>query len=273
MNTYSNAGMSLDLFMSSHRMEVSHAETRADHIAPEPRGWKQRKMFGVEMRAWPRLSMAIDYESQVKTSRGIPRKYLGCFVDDMDPKNVQQAQVMQAMNVMATIKGAPLYFLIVCGGNETGKTYMGTGLVNTLIRLDTAYDERCTHAEWNPMYVSEPDLLSRITGWSNSGKDWFWEYSENVRMLVLDEFGMTQWSPTDKKRMEQLLFKRHGNRLYTVILSNRSQSEITEIVSPTILHRFEESGQLFNLPGEKLSPSLRSSGIDRWWAEPDEDPF
>lgn len=270
MTRYQNSGSYLAQWMEAH--------PRRETIDPiimntrRPRGWDRRKLFGIEMLPWPTLSVAMDFEPQVKTSRGVPRAYLKCFLDDMDPKNVQQAQVMQAMYVMSMIPDSPLYFLIVCGGNGTGKTYMGAGLVNTLTRVSSAIDENGNQDDFNPMYVNEADLLSRITGFS-SGRDWFWEYTENVKVLVVDEFGMSQWTPTDKKRMEQLLFKRHGNRLRTVLLTNRSQGEIREMVSPTIASRFEEKGRLFNLPGGDLRESLRESGVDRFWNEPYDDPF
>lgn len=239
-----------------------------------PVGWSKRNRFGLEMRYWDELSDVLDFEGQVKSAMGIPKKYYKCFLEEMEPKNLEQAQIMNAMNVMVTIKDNPLYYLIVCGGNGTGKTYMGAGLVNTLKRYSSAIDKNLNQRDWNPYFVNEADLLMNITGYNHT-IDWFTEYTERCRVMVIDEFGMSTWSATDKKRMEQLLFKRHANRFRTVILTNRSQPEISEMVSNTLQSRFEENGKVLNLTGGDLRGSMKESGLGKYWNEAAEkdDPF
>jgi len=225
-----------------------------------PIGWDRRERFGVNMRYWPSLSMVFDLTISEKSYRGIPKYFRNCFIDQIEPKNREQALVMDMMNIMVTRKNLP--FLMVCGGNGTGKTYLGCGLVNTLARLAVGFDQDCKQEDLNAMYVNEADLLPRITGWGQ--KDWFSIYSDLCEFLVIDEFGMTQWSATDTKRMEQLLNKRFSNGFRTVVLTNRDITEIQGMVSSQMISRFR-TGKTLNLTGSDLR--------EKWVDEEKDDPF
>lgn len=227
-----------------------------------PVGWDRRERFGINMRYWPSLSMVFDLTSSEKSYRGVPKYFRNCFIDQMEPKNRDQAMVMDMMNVMATRRHHPLLFLMVCGGNGTGKTYLGCGVVNTLARLAVGMDKDGNQEDLNAMYVNEADLLPRITGWGQ--KDWFSVYSEQCEFLVIDEFAMTQWSATDTKRMEQLLNKRFSNGFRTVVLTNRGIDEIQSVVSSQMISRFK-TGRILSLTGEDLR--------ERWTEDEGDDPF
>ncbi len=235
-----------------------------------PVGWTDRERFGVKMHRWPSLSMVFDTPYDMKKTRGIPKKFRNFYIDQMEPKNRDQAELMEAINYMVTNKQYPLKFLMVCGGNGTGKTCIGCGAVNTLSRLAVGLDENGRQEDLNPYYVNEADLLARITGWSNStGTDWFSRYSEQCEILIIDEFGMTQWTPSDKRKMEQLLNKRFSNDLWTIILTNRGLGEVQEMISSQLLSRFR-TGKVISLTGQDLRE--RWSGYWNEAAEKD-DPF
>ena len=205
-----------------------------------PVGWKPRERFGIQMRYWPKLSMLVDDDAQTKAARGIPRMYMRYFIDQIEPKDKSQASVMNLMNIMYSVRSNPLLSLVVMGGNGSGKTLLGCALVNTLNRLSSTIVRATGEMEpdWNPYFCNEADLFNRVEGYSRDGMDWFTEYTENSKFLVIDEFGMTQWTPTDKRRMEQVLNKRFGNGLKTVILTNLSAGRFSELISDQLKSRF-----------------------------------
>ena len=242
---------------------------------PDPIGWTSRERFGTKLRYWPRMSELFTLDESTMASRGIPRMYMKYYIDEVEPKDVWQAQVMNYMNIIYTVRSNPLPCLTVIGGNGSGKTLLGCALVNTVTRLSGCIDHKTGNTDdWNPYFVNEADLLSRIEGYSRSGVDWFREYSEESRLLVIDEFGMTQWTATDTRRMNQLLNKRFGNGLQTVILTNLPISKLLEVLSDQLRSRFK-MGKSIVMSSQDYRPKYEdteySNSIDE--DDPDFDPF
>lgn len=204
------------------------------------------------MRAWPTISPRITFDSASMALLGTPKNYRNVFIDLLRPMNGEQRDMMDRINWMLTSKSAPKTF-IVCGGNGTGKTYIGSGAVNTLALWSACVDKEGNQHDYTPRYVNEAMLLDRITGWGQS-RDFFNEYSNECEFLVIDELGMTQWNQTDKRKMEQLLNMRFNNGFMTVILSNLTLSEIFGLFSSQLQSRFR-TGMSLNLTGADLRRS------------------
>ena len=152
-------------------------------------------------------------------SFGIPASMRKAELMRMDPKNEKQLLVMNSMWKMCNDKEAPTT-MIVSGGNGTGKTYLGCALVHTLGILQLASNVR----EWNPLYIDEASLLMKLSGYESGA--FFRFITRECRMLVYDEFAMTQWSPAEKRKIEQVLNVRQGNNLAYVLLTNRTSDEL-----------------------------------------------
>ena len=264
MNSYRTLrGDLLEYIKNRPNNPVSSAPVKRE---PDPVGWTTRERFGIRMRYWPRLSERLDFDASSKAAIGIPRKYMKFYIDEIEPKDIYQAQVMNLMNVMYSVKSSPLLSLVVMGGNGSGKTLLGSSLVNTLMRLGNAIDHNTGLAEdWSPYFCNEADLFNKIEGYSRNGVDWFFELTENCRLLVIDEFGMTQWTPTDKRRMEQLLNKRFGNGLRTIILTNLSAERFSELLSDQLRSRFRTGRSI-----QMSSPDYREKFVEE---DDFDDPF
>ena len=224
----------------------------------DPVGWKTRERFGITMRYWPSLSEFHHLDNGMLAAQGIPRMYMKYYIDEIEPKDSYQAQVMNYMNILYTVRKSPLPCLTVMGGNGSGKTLLGCALVNTVSRLSGCIDRNTGKQDnWDAFFVNEADLFSRIEGYSRSGVDYFRLYSEECDLLVIDEFGMTQWTPTDTRRMNQLLNKRFGNGLQTVILTNLDSTRFSELLSDQLRSRFRTGKSIV-----MGSPDYREKFVD-----------
>ena len=191
-------------------------------------------MQGYEHRTWPKRGPIV-FEDSYKEGAGIPWLFRKTYIDTTQPKNWEQAQIMDDLYDLARANPRARYqSLVVSGGCGTGKSHLGCGFVNTLLeyvgRKDDEYD-------FQPMYVNEADLLIRLTGYGKYGKDWFGVYSDEARYLVIDEFGMSQWTTTESRRVEQLLNKRFSNGYKTVILTNLTSDELWGKISSQLKSR------------------------------------
>lgn len=228
------------------------------------------------LKPWPRYSMRFGLENAYKAGvLGIPRKFWRCEIDRMEPWSEDQAAMMNALRDMAEDANPP-QALIVSGVNHCGKTYIGCGMVSFLAfddgairttrRADGTEDYATGHR--NPRYVNESDLLNRFTQWSyRDGKDWFSIYSNDCGFLVIDEFGTNKWTETEARKMCQVLNKRFNNGLQTVILTNRSQTEVFELLSKDVQSRFYGclSVSMTHSVEYDDGAERREGGDDQWW--------
>ena len=150
---------------------------------------------------------------------GIPRSMLGVTMENLDPKNEKQLLIANRMWEMIHTSPSPLTMLIT-GGNGTGKTWLGCALVHTLARFSSAGNCKDYYA----YYTNEAAMLTLLSGYE--GSVWFNRLTQAISVLVIDEFAMTQWTPADKRKIEQVLNIRYGNGLKTIILTNRRSDEL-----------------------------------------------
>lgn len=202
------------------------------------------------LRPFPELSMELDVEDGAKAAMGIPRKFYRQYLDRIVPKNAEQFDLINALNVML-LADRPYPSLVVSGGNGTGKSLLGAAAVNLAGRYEGTID-RATGRPFSleAKYVNEADLLNRVESY-NSRTDWFGLYTDECRLLVIDEFGMTQWNSTDKRKIEQVLNKRFSNDFRTVLLTNLGIDQLFETFSSQLRSRFS-TGKMILLTGPDL---------------------
>lgn len=198
----------------------------------------QQGDYGI--KRWPKRG-DVEWENSYKFNAGLPWKHRYTYIDKIMPKNEGQAQVMDDLFDLAGSRPMSRYqSLVVHGSNGTGKSYLGCGFVNSLL----AYvGRKADEYDFQPMYVNEADLLIRIT--SYKGRDWFGVYSDEARFLVIDEFGMVQWTTAENRRIEQLLNKRFSNGYKTVILTNLSSEELFNKISSQLRSRLQTGRERF----------------------------
>ena len=196
----------------------------------------------------------------LRTVCGLPDGLLKAELSCIQPKNEKQAHVMNSMWKMCNDPESPTT-MIVSGGNGTGKSYLGAALVHTLSIISL-----CSNCiDWDPYYTDEAMLLMKISSFGSEA--FFRKVARDCRLLVIDEFAMTQWTPTDKKKMEQILNVRYGNNLATVLLTNRTPSELYGVTGGP-------EGILSSQIRSRFAPgyNIELTGVDLRRFDPD-DPF
>ena len=200
---------------------------------------------------------------------GIPRGLSRYNINDIDPQNEKQLKVMNYMWDMINDEHAHRT-MVVSGGNGTGKTFIGCAFIHGVALLESIND--CRFHE--PRYTNEGLLLRSLGGFNSDSAFRFW--TEGCGVLVLDELGMTQWTPSDKRTIEQVLNIRFSNDLPTVILTNRKPAELfgsqgdpnAALFSSQLRSRFK-NGYLVEFTG----PDLRGQTIVEEEDSDYDDPF
>ena len=202
---------------------------------------------------------------------GIPRSLAKNSLDQLTPANEKQLIVMNHMyNMVHDWKGTPST-MIVTGGNGTGKSMLGAALVHTLAIEDALING----LHISSRFTDEASLTMRLSGFDTSGT--FDLFARKIAVLVIDEFAMTQWSPADKKKIEQYLGVRYGNNLKTIIFTNRTPDELfgtggqEAILSSQLRSRYG-SGYMVDMSGvdyrrnpEALKRAIESGGHSEDW--------
>lgn len=210
--------------------------------------------FSSQLKAWPKFyanGKEEDFTFGQEYSRkilGIPKHFTSAEINKLDAFNADQVELINAFWQM-TNSSKPKQALICSGVNHCGKTHIACGLVNYLDKSDSATSYKdVTDKEGNvkkvayqttftPRYVNEADLLDRITSF-RANTNWFEVYTDNCEFLVIDEFGSTQWSPNEARKINQLLNKRFNNGYQTAILTNRKMTEVIALFSSDVKSRF-----------------------------------
>lgn len=161
--------------------------------------------------------VVIDYDIPV-AEYGIPRTMRTHNLMSIDPYSEKQVKVMNYMYDMINDKYSHKT-MIISGGNGTGKSYLGTAFIHTVAILDSIND--CRYHD--PRYTDEGRLLRSVSSFNDTA---FRFWTDICGVLVLDELGMTQWTPGDKRTIEQILNVRFSNGLPTIVMTNRRPNEI-----------------------------------------------
>lgn len=181
----------------------------------------------------------VQSEAYATAQLGIPRKYAKVFINTVEPKTQEQITLINAMWQMVNTE-KPKTALICNGVNHCGKTHIACGLINYLDMCDDALNGNATKdgpSHYHPRYVLEADFLDRITSF-RSTTNYFDYYTDACKVLVIDEFGSCKWSATEARKVNQVLNKRFNNRYQTIILTNRTMSEVVALMGDDVRSRF-----------------------------------
>lgn len=182
------------------------------------------------------MSWEPEFYNSTYYMMGTPRKNWHKFIEHIQPNNDEQIVLMNTFNDMVRKdeKEHKSYFIFVSGPKDTGKTLLGSALVNSCQRWSMCTDSEGRQYDWNPRFVMMEDLVERLTNY-RSTKDWFQEYATGCRLLVIDRWtlkdGDKPIADAAKKRVERLLVTRNENNLSTVLLSRLLWVEAKEQMS------------------------------------------
>lgn len=173
----------------------------------------------------------------------LPKKNLGCRVQNFMPKNKSERAVRDAVAVWVT--GYPNTMkpgLFIYGPTGVGKTHLAAAICQALI----------TRNEVQPLYVSTTELMAMaIARFNNEDSliDPFIPAAE-AEVLVLDDFGAEKPSEWSLSKFMELVDGRYRREQPTIFTSNLNMASIEAMYGSRIADRIYEHCEILHCNGE-----------------------
>ena len=178
------------------------------------------------------------YREQRINDSGLPSRFINKTFADYIAKIPEQESVLAiakdyAQNKTALHNGRGL---IISGTVGTGKTHLASAIINDVITSENKI---------KAIYTTARDMIRHLrSAWKNteiSESDVIDQYA-STSLLVIDELGAQFGSESEMIQMFEVLDKRYGERLPTVIISNLTINELVSLLGDRIIDRMREDG-------------------------------
>lgn len=135
-------------------------------------------------------------------------------------------------------------FLLLLGKKGTGKT-AAAALVAESTVLDWVDRRNSLPSGYGVSHSSGAEFIlastfGRMSGYAADDKEWF-ERLCKVRVLILDDFGAEHLNPFGASMLDELVTRRHGARLRTVITSNLDKGALKARLGDRLYDRISTS--------------------------------
>ena len=124
--------------------------------------------------------------------------------------------------------------MIITGTVGVGKTHLAASIINEIIKPTNSI---------NAIYITFSDMIRDIrSAWRDRSVD---EQSliakyASASMLIIDEIGVQFGSDSEMVQMFEVMNKRYGEMLPTVLISNLPIEELTKLLGDRIVDRLRE---------------------------------
>ena len=180
----------------------------------------------------------------------------GTDVDNLNAYNEWKPtspKVQHLMDLINLMFQEDLRILTVAGKQGSGKTFtVAAGVQNRLKedfcnnKLLTEVARFLTHAELDMAYKEcmNPKATKTQTE--------VYRTFSSIPILVVDEVGRGSWSEYSEQFIENVISKRYANRLKTILITNKTVTELAKMFDANIIDRMSNSktGCVFALDGE-----------------------
>ena len=169
----------------------------------------------------------------------IPSRFAQKTLSSYEPSNPQQARIKAIVEAYATNfaqdAGVNGVSLILCGGPGTGKTHLGCGVANELLKQG-----------FSALYTTAPGLVRDIRAtWA---KDSERTETDVIKafiapdLLIIDEIGVQVGSADEKIRLFDVINARYEQVKPLLIISNLDVKGVVEYLGERAADRLRENG-------------------------------
>lgn len=169
----------------------------------------------------------------------IPPRFMQKTLSSYEPSNPQQARIKAIVEVYATNfaqdAGVNGVSLILCGGPGTGKTHLGCGVANELLKQG-----------FTALYTTATGLVRDIRAtWA---KDSERTETDVIKafiapdLLIIDEIGVQVGSADEKIRLFDVINARYEQVKPLLIISNLDVKGVVEYLGERAADRLRENG-------------------------------
>lgn len=171
---------------------------------------------------------------------GIPPRYTGNRLAQF------RATIKPQQDVLAIAKNfcttADLDSLLLLGNVGTGKTLLGCAILT-----EYTHDEDGSWSD-SGLYTTAAQLMRRIKmSWKKDAPENEQEVFAKLTkpgLLVIDEIGVQFNSDTERCLLTELINDRYNARQRTMLISNLTLQEFTQVVGDRIVDRLKENGKV-----------------------------
>lgn len=182
--------------------------------------------------------LALDRIRRLERWSGIPGRYHGKFLEDVEPcTNSLQDALDAAVNSVAEFRSPELgRGLYLWGDTGCGKTLIGCAALNEILRL---YQRPVRYAK-----ISR-DILGKLRSSFNPASESYGEGRRieeelaGVEALVIDDFGTHKETEWVNQVLYDLIDARYENNLLTIVTSNEPLENLKEIAQGRIYSRLK----------------------------------
>lgn len=174
-------------------------------------------------------------EDRVKLS-GLPARFAWKTFSDYVPTTPDQEHALNVVAAYAkdTAKLNRGRGMIITGTVGVGKTHLAAAIINEIIKPDNSV---------NAIYITFSDMIRHIrSAWRDRSVDeqsLITKYA-SASMLIIDEIGVQFGSDSEMVQMFEVMNKRYGEMLPTVLISNLQMDELCKLLGDRIIDRMRE---------------------------------
>lgn len=209
-------------------------------ICPECAREEHDAKMLAEKAEWERLEVEHkkEYRNQRIENSGLSSRFINKTFADYIAKTPEQEGVLSvameyARNKTGLQNGRGL---IITGTVGVGKTHLSAAIINEVITVDN---------QVTAIYTTARDLIRHIrSAWKNPEIDEsdLIDHYASTSMLVIDELGVQFGSESEMIQMFEVLDKRYGEQLPTVLISNLGVDELVKLLGDRVIDRLREDG-------------------------------
>lgn len=157
--------------------------------------------------------------------RGVPESYAGASFENW---RIETEQDLAALEKAKAFASMPAGVLIISGSMGRGKTHLATAIFRQARKARGIWtDQPAALAALRAEYGSgNPASIALMLG--------------NAALLVWDDLGMSTGAKDEGALLESVFYRRHANRLPSVITTNLPAREFAEAIGPRLAERLRE---------------------------------
>ena len=195
-----------------------------------------------EREAWDKENERLEKEAEKKRilddlmwRSGIPKRFKTRTLASYKAGNPGQQRALKIAQKMAESDPADGVSLVFCGKPGTGKTHLACGIALEWI-------QSMRSATFCTVLAAIRSIKSTYSRDSDRTEDEAISALTGVSLLVMDEVGVQLGTEHEKMLVFEIINERYQNMRPTILISNLTQSELTEYLGDRVMDRFRESG-------------------------------
>lgn len=203
------------------------------------RAEEQRKISGQRIQIDEDKRRQAEIEHCIKVS-GVSKRFQDCTLDNYVAETAEQKKALGACRSFVNgfdgfrDRGFSMFML---GNYGNGKTHLACAMVNALARQGYLAHIRTVHHIIRAI---------RSTWQKNSQRteQELMDYIADLDLLVIDEAGLQYGSDAERISLSEVINIRYENMRPTIIISNHSYDELSEVLGQRIMDRMLQNGSV-----------------------------